>query len=251
MKYRISFVYIFLSFIFFTQIISKEEIKKMPARKTVPVGPGDTFINLDLPNFYVSMNTSSSFRKLETNEDFLLIPLNDRANEIPLFTNSFTLGVNGKIYKNIGWDGAMSFIQNGEQYVFSAIDSSFSYKTRYRYISMPVRINYTIKFGSRFGCKLGVGIAPLLFINYKQDQEWQTSEGSTGTNSIKTNVGFNTAVFNFSSYLYFIYRLPSNFGLFVGPEYRYQLNNSYEKTADYKHYSRALGITFGVYKSIN
>ena len=88
-------------------------------------------------------------------------------------------------------------------------------------------------------------------INDKQDQEWQTTEGSNGTNSIKTNVGFNSAVFNFSSYLYLIYRLPSNFGLFVGPEYRYQLNNSYEKTADYKHYSRALGITFGVYKSIN
>lgn len=250
MKYRISFVYIFLSFIFFTQIISKEEIKKTPAHKSVQVGAGDK-VNLDLPNFYVSMNTSSSYRKLETNEDFLLIPLNERANEIPLFTNSFSIGVNGKVYKNIGWDGAIAFIQNGEQYSFSDMDSSFSYKTRYRYISMPVRINYTFNFGSKFGCKLGLGIAPLLFINYKQDQEWDTTEGSNGSNSIKTNVGFNSAVFNFSSYLYFIYRLPSNFGLFVGPEYRYQLNNSYEKTADYKHYSRALGITFGVYKSIN
>ena len=75
MKYRISFVYIFLSFTFFTQIISKEDIEKLPARKSVPVGPGGTFINLDLPNFYVSMNTSSSYRKLETNEGFLLIPL--------------------------------------------------------------------------------------------------------------------------------------------------------------------------------
>ena len=106
---------------------------------------------------------------METNDGFLLIPLNDRANEIPLFTNSFTIGVNGKFYKNIGWDGAISFIQNGEKYSFSDMDSSFSYETRYRYISMPVRINYTINFASKFACKLGLGIAPLLFINYKQD----------------------------------------------------------------------------------
>ena len=69
---------------------------------------------------------------------------------------------------------------------------------------MPVGINYTFNFGSKFGCKLGLGIAPLLFINYKQDQEWDTTEGSNGSNSIKTNVGL-IVLFSILALIYILF----------------------------------------------
>jgi len=252
MKVSLSFFFLISCPLVFSQItLSEDDVESLPKRKALNNRKQCISKTNPNSNFYISMNTSSSYRKLETNNEFLFIPLNNRSNETSLFTNSFTLGINGKIYKNIGWDGAISFIQNGEQYLFSDTDTSFSYKTRYNYLSMPIRIHYGVNFSRKFGCKLGIGVIPSLFVNYKQDQEWQTTEGSKGTNSIKTNVGYNTAVFNLNAYLYFTYRLPANFGLFLGPEYRYQLSNSYQKTADYKHYSRAFGVTFGLYKLIN
>ena len=245
----ITFLFIFS--ISYSQItITEDDEKKTPSRSNWNMNNKKSF-NPIHSNFYISMNTSSTFRDLKTNEAFLLIPLNERVNETPLFTNSYTLGVNGHIFKGLGWDGAVSFMQNGEQYSFSDIDTSFSYKTKYSYFSMPIRIHYYFDFSKRIGLKLGAGIIPSLFINYKQDQKWETTGGSSETNLIQTDVGFNSAIFNINTYLYLSYRLSEEFGFFIGPEYRYQLSNSYQKTAAYRHYSRAFGVTFGLYKKLN
>ena len=252
MNLIITTTFLLLFSISFSQItISEDQKNKKPSRPNLQyTDPIKSFKDIN-SNFYISMNTSSSFRDLKTNEAFLLIPLNERVNETPLFTNSYTLGVNGHIFNGLGWDGAISFMQNGEQYLFSDTDTLFAYKTKYSYFSMPIRIYYNFDFTKRIGLKLGAGVIPSLFINYKQDQNWETSGGSSETNLIQTDVGFNSAIFNLNTYLYFTYRLSQEFGFFIGPEYRYQLSNSYQTTADYKHYTRAFGVTFGFCKRLN
>ena len=251
MNLIITSIFILIFGLSFSQItISEDDVKKKPSRPNFNMENKKSF-NSTRSNFYISMNTSSSFRNLKTNEAFLLVPLNERVNETPLFTNSYTLGVNSHIFNGFGWDGAVSFMQNGEQYSFSDIDTSFAYKTKYSYFSMPVRIHYHFDFNKRIGLKFGAGIIPSLFINYKQDQKWETTGGSSETNLIQTDVGFNSAIFNINSYLYLCYGFSEKFGFFIGPEYRYQLSNSYQKTAAYRHYSRAFGLTFGLYKKLN
>ena len=252
MNLIITTTFLFLFSISFSQItISEGQKNKKPSRPNLQyTDPIKSFKDIN-SNFYISMNISSSFRDLKTNEEFLYVPLNERVNETPLNTNSFILGINSRIFKGLGWDGAISFMQNGEQYSFSEKDTSFSYKTKYTYFSMPIRIHYNFDFTKRIGLKLGAGIIPSLFINYKQDQNWETLGGSSESNFIQTDVGFNSAIFNLNTYLYFTYRLSQEFGFFIGPEYRYQLSNSYQTTADYKHYTRAFGVTFGFCKRLN
>lgn len=199
---------------------------------------------------YAFINRTSTYRTLIPNEDFIPGNLGERINEKSLNTYSFGIGLKGHLIKNLIWDGGLSYLQNGEQYNYESpmSDSTFAYQTYYKYIAMPLKINFT--FGKSIRIFGGVGIIPHLFLNYKQKQQWETVLGSRESNVIRTKDGFNTfitsAVFNLGISLH----SKNGYGLFINPEYRFQLQNGLGKTSYFKHKSYGLGFSAGITKEL-
>jgi hypothetical protein len=199
---------------------------------------------------YGFFNITNSKRFLSPNYDFLPEELGERSNETSLKTYSFGLGLKGHISRNFIWDGGIAYFQNGEQYVFKSLagDTSFSYQSYYKYIAMPVRLNFT--FGKSVKFFGGVGLVPQILVNYRQNQQWETKLGSNEKNTIKNKDNYSSfvvgAIFNLGIEL----NLNSGYGLFISPEYRYQLTNSYTKTASYIHRSFGLGVNIGITKEM-
>ena len=225
--------------LFANAVNSQIEVMKKPKKDTLFRNKAYGFLNITNVN-----------RTLSPNQDFLPQDIGDRANETPLKTYSFGLGLKGHITKTIIWDGGISYLQNGEQYEFSPIsnDTSFSYQTYYKYIAMPLRLNFTI--GKTFQFYGGVGILPQLFLSYRQNQQWETSLGSKGTEIIRTKNNYNSFITSILFNLGLSITTDNGYGLFISPEYRYQLQNGYGKLSSFVHKNFGLGISFGISKEL-
>jgi hypothetical protein len=199
---------------------------------------------------YCFLNITDVYRTLIPNQDFLPQEIGDRVNETSLKTYSFGLGLKGHISKTIIWDGGISYLQNGEQYEFSPItnDTSFSYQTYYKYIAMPIRLNFSV--GKKIQFYGGVGILPQLFLSYRQNQQWETSLGSKGTDIIKTKNDYNSFITSVLFNLGLSITTDKGYGLFISPEYRYQLQNGYGKLSSFVHKNFGLGISCGISKDL-
>ena len=199
---------------------------------------------------YFSANWSKSFRYLESNGGFYGDSLGLRANETSLNTWSYGVGIQNQLSKHLMWDGGISFVNNGESYLFTGKDTSFAYQTYYKYIAMPLRLNYTYSIGSSLKIYVGGGLLPQLFSNYRQERQWTTTKNYTEKETFKTKTGYNTfaisALFNAG----FMLNFQNNWSLLVSPEARIQFNSSYTKIAEYVHKNRAFGLTFGLVRNL-
>jgi hypothetical protein len=230
----------FIVFLLFVNAVNSQiEVMKKPKKDTLFRNKAYGFLNITNVN-----------RTLSPNQDFLPQDIGDRANETSLKTYSFGLGLKGHITKTIIWDGGMSYLQNGEQYEFSPItnDTSFSYQTYYKYIAMPLRLNFTV--GKTIQFYGGVGILPQLFLSYRQNQQWETSLGSKGSDVIKDKSNYNSFITSVLFNLGLSITADNGYGLFISPEYRYQLQNGYGKLSSFVHKNFGLGISFGVSKEL-
>ncbi len=193
---------------------------------------------------FVNTNWSKTSRKLIVNDGLFGDSLGERAKETSLNLWSFGLGFRSEITKNIMWEGGVSFQQNGEQYSFEQVDSSYQYESKYNYISLPIKVYY--KYGKALRVIGGLGIVPQMFVKFHQKRSWTDSNSIEGSEEIKTTVGYNSfvisSVFNLGVELDFSDRVT----LFFIPEYKVQLTSSYLKTNSYKHYGRSIGINMGL-----
>lgn len=195
---------------------------------------------------YGFMNWSATNRKLVENTSgngLFADTLGERANEIGLNVWSFGLGLRSEIKGNWMWQGGITFMRNGESYLYEDVDTSFSYQTYYNYIAMPLKVVYA--YGDKFKVYGGAGIVPQMFFSYRQEQQWTTTKNVTGSETIKTRNGYNTFVMSFAASIGFQMRVQNNVSLFVEPEYRYQFINSYTKTDGLQHFGRAIGLNLG------
>lgn len=193
---------------------------------------------------YFMANWSHSSSLLMENDPPFGDPLEERADEGTLNIWSFGLGVRNRVHKYVSWEGGMSFMRNGESYLFEGADSTYSYNTRYTYIGMPLKVLFT--YGESIRFYAGIGLVPQLFVNYRQDIEYVTPEDHTEKETIKTNNGYNSFVLSGVANIGVQLNMGKATSLFVMPEYRYQLTSSYEKQDDYKHFARALGVNLGL-----
>ena len=211
-------------------------------------------LRLNIPEagsaIYFCANHSKSFRYLESNGELYGESLGLRADETSLNTWSFGIGIQNKLTKHLMWDGGISFLNNGESYLFTGKDTSYAYQSYYKYISMPFRLNYTYSIGNALKLYFGGGLLPQLFSSYRQDRQWTTSKNYKQEETIKTKTGYNTfaisALFNIGLMLNF----QNNWSLLVSPEARIQFNSSYTKISEYVHKNRAYGLTFGLVRNL-
>lgn len=224
----------------FSQIEISEETQKKEERviPTVPTIGTEVF---------AIFNWSSTNRLLEENpakNGLFADSLGTRADEFKLGTWSYGIGFRSQTHDHFMWQGGISLLRNGESYEFTDTDTSFSYQTRYTYVSMPFKAFYT--YGNQFKVYVGGGLIPQMFVGYRQDQQWETSTNAKGDETIKTRSGYASFVLSAVANIGIQVRTGAKTTLIVEPEYRYQLTNSYEKTDSYRHLGRAFGINFGL-----
>lgn len=197
---------------------------------------------------YLISNWSFTNRLLKPNGPVFGDTLGKRADEASLNTWSFGIGIQNQLNKSLMWDGGISFLRNGESYSYIQSDSTFSYSTTYMYISMPLRLNYTI--GNKIKLYAGAGLIPQMFLGYQQVQKWTHPDNSEETATIKAKSGYNPFVLSGVFNLGVMLNMGGNWNLIISPEARLQLTSSYLKQADFIHKSRAYGISFGLVRNL-
>jgi hypothetical protein len=210
-----------------------------------------TFKSIDAPtSFYVLTNWSSNQRTLEPNSSIFGDTLGDRSKEKALGTWSFSLGIRNRINSHLAWDGGIAYNRNGEQYVFEAEDTAYSYQTTYSYIALPVRL--TVSYGKSVELYGGVGIMPQLYTGYKQEIQWRTSSNSEDSETIKRKVGYapNSFILSALVNLGVCFHFEKNWSVMISPELRYQLTSSYAKQDEFIHKNRAIGVSFGLLRRL-
>ena len=236
------FVFVLFAHVSFGQVeisteTTKEKKKKEKKEKVAREKDNATSV-------FLIANWSYTTRKLIENEGLFADPLGEREFETASNAWSYELGFRNKIHKNISWEGGIAFMQNAEQYSFEGVDTSYSYRSKYMYIAMPLKVYYT--YGESFKLLAGGGLVPQMFIGYRQNIEYTTADNETVTEEVKLNNGFNSfaisAVLNIGAQI----NLGGRWSFLFVPEYKIQLTNSYEKNDSYKHYGRSLGFNFGL-----
>lgn len=200
--------------------------------------------------FYVETQRMELFRTLASNDAFLPTPLGERANENSLTAWSQQLGMCLGLSKFVYLDGGVAWMQNGEAYAFNDInsDSTFNYQTRYRYLSLPLQLKFTV--GNKLKFYGGLGLVPALYQGYKQDLQWTNALGAKYDDQININNAMNSFTISWIGSAGLDLQLDENYGLRLGFLYRKQLNNSYGPYEDYVHKSYGWGFNFGLSKQL-
>lgn len=205
-------------------------------------------IPMSTEEFIIYSNWSVTNRNLSINEGLFGDPLGEREFESNLNIWSFGLGFRQRSLEHLTWEGGLSFIRNGESYLFEGADSTFTYNTSYSYIGMPIKLYYTV--GNQFRFYAGGGVIPQMFFRYRQDQEWTDPTNNTYTESFTYRNGYSQFVLALVLNVGGQVNLGNAWSVFAMPEYRYQITDSYTITDSYNHFGRALGITFGLTRTL-
>ena len=191
--------------------------------------------------------TMSTFRTLKVNEGLFADSIGLRSEEDRNTFTSFKIGFNAPINKSFQFEGGLSFVRNGENYAFDGGDTTFNYVNTYRYIGMPLGVNF--KRGEDFQFIAGAGIMPGLFISYTQDQTWISKTNTPGDSIVKIRSGnsdFNSIVLSGYVQAGVQLKLSQNYSVFVLPRYRLQFTNSYGRFNGLIHNANAWGVSYGL-----
>ena len=195
-------------------------------------------------SIFLSSTWSSTFRQLEPGEGFFGQPLGERVNETKLNVWSFTFGFRSQLNKHIAWEGAVSYMRNGESYSFEEPDTSYSYESRYSYIAVPMKLFYT--YGTEIKLLVGAGIVPQMFSGFKQDITYEDKLSNNVTEEVKTKIGYNSFVLSTVFNIGAQYKVGDRWSILLLPEYKLQLTSSYQKDGPYKHKAYSIGGHMGL-----
>jgi hypothetical protein len=240
----ILFSAIFLNYNSHSQVlVGSEEVSSQKGIKSKKAIDGNTFINF-------SSNWSATSRSLVENKPPFGDSLGYFKNETALNTWSFGLSISNKVNSFLKWEGGISMLRNGEKYAFAQGDSSYIHNTRYSYIGMPLKLvfNYgeTVNF---FG---GFGIIPQIFLGYNKAINWTDNEGKGDGETLKVKEGYAPSSFVLSTVFNVgvAMKLHEKWSVFVSPEYRLQLNSTFDEKDSYIHKARAIGFSFGLIRCL-
>jgi hypothetical protein len=195
-------------------------------------------------------NISQTSRTLIENKQPFGDSLGFRADENALNKWSFGIGLRNQLNGRLFWEGGISLLRNGERYDYNAIDSAFSYKTSYSYIGMPVKLSF--QYGKKISLFANAGLIPQIYFDYKKEERWKTTEGNEDVQTINVKEGYPpnsfalSALFNIGISI----KMQEKWSLFIMPEYRVQLNSTYNEYDKYIHKAKAIGLSFGLYRNL-
>ncbi len=249
--HRILIIFIFfISLTSFGQIqIGGETKEEKPERKEKPAKVVVEKKSDDAIDVFLGTNWSNTYRRLETNKNIFGDSIGSRENEVGIGAWSFGFGIRTKLNKFLLFEGGISYLQNGEKYSFEGVDTSYSYTNKYSYIGMPLKLYYYHQFKD-LRIMVGVGGIPQMALKFHQESKTVNSKGDEQTEKIKTKVGYNSFVLSAVANIGIQYEFMPTWSIYLIPEYRVQLNSSYLTSNKFKHFGNAMGLSFGLVKSL-
>ena len=191
-------------------------------------------------------NTNRVLRPNSANDGLFGEPLGIREDEQNLNVWSYGIAFRSDLRNRFMWQGGISWIRNGETFNYEATDSdsTFAYQTFYNYVAMPLKVMF--KYGYRVRFYGGLGLTPQMFFSYRQEQQWTTVNNTQLDETIKTRNGYNSFVLSGTVTAGVQLRFNKGSSIFIEPEYRIHLTNSYGAIDSYEHFGRAFGVNMGL-----
>lgn len=221
--------------------VNKQEKSKEKEKKTKK----DTaYLYTPSTMLYFGGGVGQGFRSLKENDGYFSEPLGERANETPLTVGSFTIGMKAKLVNKLYLDFGASYSRYGEAYKFSAADSSYKYKSTYTYFAIPIKLQYVT--GKKLKFIAGIGLQPQIFVSYKRENSWKTTENVEGKETIKDHDNFNFFTVAALANVGVEWQFGKRSSLYVLPEFRTQLNSTLDKQAPYVHKGLFYGVQIGL-----
>lgn len=224
-----------------------KDAKKVEKVKKKTASPQADSMTTSLPesSLFLGVGAGQSYRLLAENTGIYGEPLGYRSDETPVLGFQFQAGLRSKLSNNFYAVFGIGVTQNGEQYAYSASDSSFSYTTRYRNIALPLGLQFNT--GNKLRFVATVGVQPQLFLAYQQEVKSKTTAGEESSTKVKQLA--NLSPFTFASFAQagLEWRLSSEVSMYLTPELRYQLSNTFGKQAPYKHNAFVYGLQVGIH----
>ena len=109
---------------------------------------------------------------------------------------------------------------------------------------MPIKLLYT--YGKKVRLITGAGLVPQMLVGYKQSQKWTDSNNVDGSEEITVRKGLSTFVISAVFDLGVEFRMAEIWSLYIVPEYKLQLSNSFDEKNSFKHYGRSFGVNVGI-----
>lgn len=237
----VSFLLLLCTQAVFSQIESDgEKISK----KVKPQTEVDNFET----ELYVGMTPSFSSRVLQPNDGLFGKPLGERENEVGKWISSYGLGVRSALGENVGFEFGVGFNREKEFYSFEDVDTSYMYTSTYNYLNFPLKVSFFTP--GRLSFYGAAGIAPKVFFQQKKEITFNNGTGFDTNEEEIIKDGFNTMMIDVVANAGIRYNATDIWGVYLLPEFRYQLNSSYDNQAPFKRNPYAFGIQFGLQFSL-
>jgi len=251
-KYVLAVFTLLTSPIIFSQIMSGEESKKEPEKepKKDIIGKAGVRPERELDNLtsvYLNTNYSNTFRSLKPNDNLFGEDIGKRADEMNANFWSFGIGIRTFLSDHIRFTTGLGFVRNGEKYSFLGEDSTFKYTTTYRYVTMPLILDFV--YGKELKFSIGGGVMPQMMLGYTQEQNWTNSVNAKGSFTDKrkgTDQLFNPFILSAVVNAGVQYKHSTYWSIYFIPEVRFQLPNTFSKNAPYIQKATAIGFNLGL-----
>ncbi|MBI2258448.1 MAG: hypothetical protein HYU67_06070 [Flavobacteriia bacterium] len=237
-RYWLLFFSLIFAFQYHAQIISNNStVKTKKSKKLLSVKDSSDV------SFFIEYSPGLSFRKLYPNDDFISKPLGIKENEKFLFTHSFSLGIEHLIAPKLFLRIGLSGVNFGEKYSNNSNDSIVKYSNHYRTIGIPLHLGFKSKGKVSFSFSAGFQALFLVHFIQKYSLEWN---GIKESNKLKQDKDRKQTLLAVNADVRCSFPINKLFNGYLGLGFTKQLTNSYNKQADYKHYSCLFNLRGGI-----
>lgn len=243
MKNVLAIIAVGSSFLASAQIVTKKtNLPKDSIVKTESSTPSST------TSYYLGAGRNNSFRELQENDAPYGRPLGNRANETKLKVWSYEIGIRAQLNKHLQIDGGLALERFGEQYSATGStelgDSTFSYQSKYTFISIPIQLYGTV--GDDFKLYAGGGISPGIVSQFNREVTQLDSLGGTTVTTSNQPEKLNSFLLNARLSGGLQWKWNPNVGIYMNYTYILGLTSTYGKQDPFKHYARYGCLRFGI-----
>jgi hypothetical protein len=221
-----------------------KEAEKVKQVKTKKVKEKKEIGELAENSFFMAFDLGQSYRNLQPTTGLFGKPLGSKVDETPMLNFGAQIGIRSKLSQNFFFTGGIGLTQYGEQYTLSLPDSSSTYKTSYRHLSLPLGLQYVTGKKVRFSASFG--LQPQLFMAYRQESSIRNSENVESKEAIKQNTSIQPFTLATFAELGLEIPLDNKVSLVVSPLFRYQLTSTFQRQTPHRHNAYSAGLKIGM-----
>jgi hypothetical protein len=227
-------------------VLSQIEVPKevqLPTVKKDKVKVKDSIVKTN--ELLISYIPHTSSRSLTTNEAPYGKALGVYADETSIVNHDFELSFRAPMKKGLGYKLGMRYATFGEQYKFQLVDSIYTYRTTYKYVALPIGLDYKLKLTSGISWYSSIAFLPQLNLGRKQEVSNTTSKNKETKTTDKSATKVNQATVGFVISTGIRISLARNVHFYAMPEFRINTSNTFISQAPFIHKAKTFGVLFG------